>query len=163
LHRGPWHFSGIHRYALGSHLGPWKDWKTRNWVPGGRPPAALPDFGEVAAGVGGERVGEALWLTYGSICVLGGGRETVGKGGRRHQAAAAAGAFSPASGAAPAACGYAGGLTCGTRERVVSSEDGGVLHGAELGDGPQWSMAADREEEDRLCSSARGRPAAAAL
>jgi hypothetical protein len=117
----------------------------------------------VAAGVGGERVGEALWLTYGSICVLGGGREAVGKGGRRHQAAAAAGAFSPASGAAPAACGYAGGLTCGTRERVVSSEDGGVLHGAELGDGPQWSMAADREEEDRLCSSARGRPAAAAL
>jgi hypothetical protein len=162
LHRGPWHFSGIHIYALGSHLGPWKDWKTRNWVPGGRLPAALPDSDEVAAGVGGERVGEALWLTNGSICVLGGGREAVGEGGRWHQAAAAAGAFAPASGVVPTACGYAGGLTCGTRVRVVSSEDG-VERGAELGDGPQWSTAVDREEADRLCSSARGRPAAAAL
>jgi hypothetical protein len=60
-----------------------------------------------------------------------------GEGGRRHQAAVAAGAFAPASGAAPAACGYAGELTCGNRERVVSSEDGGVVRGAELDDGPQ--------------------------
>jgi hypothetical protein len=55
-----------------------------------RPPAALPDSGKVAAGVGGERVGEALWLTYGSICVLGGGREAPSGGGRWHRRVAAA-------------------------------------------------------------------------
>jgi hypothetical protein len=30
---------------------------------GCRPPAALPDSGEVAAGVGEKKVGEASWLT----------------------------------------------------------------------------------------------------
>jgi hypothetical protein len=55
-----------------------------------RPPAALPDSGKVVAGVGGERVGEALWLTYGSICVLGGGREAPSGGGRWHRRVAAA-------------------------------------------------------------------------
>jgi hypothetical protein len=34
LHRGPWNFLGIHIYALGSHLGPWKDSRPRNRVPG---------------------------------------------------------------------------------------------------------------------------------
>jgi hypothetical protein len=141
LHQGPWHFSGIHRYALGSHLGPWKDWKTCNWVPGGRPPAALPDSGEVAVGVGGETVGEALWLTYGSICVLGGGREAVGEGGRWHQAAAAVGAFLRRVERRRLRAGTPGSSRVAL-ERVVSSKDGGVVRGAELGDGPQWSTTA---------------------
>jgi hypothetical protein len=56
---------------------------------------ALPDSGEVAVGVGGERVGVTLWLTYGPICVLGGGRGAAGGGGRRHPAATTAGALAP--------------------------------------------------------------------
>jgi hypothetical protein len=55
--RGPRKVLDSYKHALGSHLGPWKDWKACNWVPGGRPLAALPDSGEVAAGVGVERVG----------------------------------------------------------------------------------------------------------
>jgi hypothetical protein len=63
LQRGPWKVLDSNKYALTLRLSPWKDWKACNWVPGSRPPAALPDSGEVAAGVGGERVGEASRLT----------------------------------------------------------------------------------------------------
>jgi hypothetical protein len=62
LHRGPWEVSDSHNYAPGLWKSPRNEWAARNWVPG-RPAVALPDSGEVAAGTGGERVGEALWLT----------------------------------------------------------------------------------------------------
>jgi hypothetical protein len=42
---------------------PGKDRGTRNWVPGADRQRPLPDSGEVAAGVGGERVGKAMRLT----------------------------------------------------------------------------------------------------
>jgi hypothetical protein len=63
LHRGPWEISDSYEYAPGLQKSPREDWGARNWVPGGWPPVALPDSGEVAAGVGGERVGEDSRLT----------------------------------------------------------------------------------------------------
>jgi hypothetical protein len=76
------------------------------------------------------------------ICKLDWGRGAAGGGGRWHQAATATGLTAPVSGAAPVACWYVEELTGGSREGVVSSEDGGVGRGAELGDGPQWSTVA---------------------
>jgi hypothetical protein len=70
---------------------PWKDQGARNWVPGGDRRRSLPDSGEVAAGVGGERVGEPPEAHLGTICVLGGGREALSGGGHRHRRVAAAG------------------------------------------------------------------------
>jgi hypothetical protein len=123
LHRGPWDFLIRHRYAPGSRKTPWKEWKARNWVPGvdRRRPCW-------------QRVGVALWLTYGSICVLGGGREAAGGGGRRHPAATIAGALAPARRLPGCVRGQNGELQQG-QERV---------EGTTVGARDRWSLDSPR-------------------
>jgi hypothetical protein len=57
---------------------------------------SLPDSGEVAAGVGGERVGESPEAHLRAIWVLGWGREALSGGGHRCRRVAVADPVAPA-------------------------------------------------------------------
>jgi hypothetical protein len=56
--RGPWNFSAIHKYALGSHLGPWKYSRPRNWVPGTNGGGGSPESGGASGFLAGGGVEE---------------------------------------------------------------------------------------------------------
>jgi hypothetical protein len=111
----------------------------------------------VAAGVGGERVGEPLGTHQGSIWVLGWGRKGCQRGGPRLPAAAAAGALAPARR-----------LHGGVREQEGEQQQGqerveGTIVGAHgrwnLGS-PQWSSLAPAE---RLGQGRRARASSLAV
>jgi hypothetical protein len=89
---------------------PWKDRGGRNWVLVGDRQRSLPDSGEVAAGVGGERVGEPPEAHLGTICMLGGGREALSGGGHRHRRVAVVVLTVPVRWRLPWKCGRVGEL-----------------------------------------------------
>jgi hypothetical protein len=88
----------------------WKDRGAQNRVPWGDRRRSLSDSGEVAAGVGGERVGEPPEAHLRTICVLRGGREALSGGGHRHRRVAAAGLTVLARWRLPWKCGRVGEL-----------------------------------------------------
>jgi hypothetical protein len=82
----------------------------RNWVLVGDRQRSLPDSGEVADGVGGERVGEPPEAHLETICMLGGGREALSGGGHRHRQVAVVVLTVPARWRLPWKCGRVGEL-----------------------------------------------------
>jgi hypothetical protein len=88
LHRGPWNFPGIHRYAPGSRKTPWKEWEARNWVLG----ATSPESGEAGGAPGREGGGKGSGAHPSSLLLVGWGVWRPGGGARRRPASAAAAA-----------------------------------------------------------------------
>jgi hypothetical protein len=141
LHRGPWNFSAIHRDALGSHLGPWKYFRARNWVPGTNGGGGLPESGGAGGVFGRGRCGGGVGAHLRPVGGLSWGWKVPARRARRRSAAVAAGAGAPAS--RPARPGHAEhgefGWCKGEEPRVLLGYasarkgrlgDGGVLGGA---------------------------------
>jgi hypothetical protein len=97
LHPGLWNFSAIHRYGLGSHLGPWKYSRPRNWVPGTNGGGGSPESGGAGGVFGPGKVWRRCRAHLNSVCGQGKEQGGSGEGAQRRSTVVAAGASATAS------------------------------------------------------------------